>query len=369
MNRVSKLRTLTLGVVAAAAMVEPMLAFARSEAPAPLYPTKPLLQDENRHTVYPSVAGKYLVYTERKDNKYSVVRVPLTQVDLEGKRVGPEQMNEAIRFGVAVKDGGIGYISNRMGPLGAWMRQAEGDGHVAIANMGTVHGALMPENLEASQDGRLWCFDSTMQNERRARVLDNFGDGYLPVDLLGQSWRMYSSETWMHRQRYRPTEPGTKNDFEPPALFVFDRQSSELIMFRNAFDGALSPDGRKLVFVRETNGNYDLWMQDVNGTALTQLTKSKYGDFEPAFSPDGKKLAFISNRDAEGEVELTSVYVMDLQTGRIIRVTNAQDVTDGGPVWKDDHTIIFHSNRDAKKPQADSGDSWNLWQVDIKGAM
>jgi len=359
-----------LGIVAVVAMMEPLLAFARSEEPpAPLYPTTQLLQDKARHLVYPSVAGNYLVYTQRKDNQYSVVRVPLSQIDLEGKKIVPEQLNEAIRFGVAVKDGAIGYVSNRMGPLGAWMSQAEGDGHIAIANMGTVHGALMPENLEASLDGRVWCFDSTMQNERRARVLDDFRDGHLSYDLVGQSWRMYSSDAWMHRGGYRGTKPGTKNDFEPPALFVFDRQNSQLMMFHNAFGGAISPDGNKLVFVREVGGNYDLWMQNVNGTGLTQLTRSPYGDFEPAFSPDGSKLAFISNRDSDGDVEQTSIYVMDLKTGRIVRVTNALNVTDGGPVWKNAHTIIFHSNRDPEKPQEKTRDSWDLWQVDIKGAM
>jgi|AMFO01.1.fsa_nt_gi hypothetical protein len=370
MNDISKLRLLALGLVAAAALTEPLLAFARTnEVPAPLYPTTPLLQDKTRHTVYPSVAGNYLVYTERKNNEYSVVRVPLNQVDLEGKRIKPEQLHEAIRFGVAVKDGAIGYVSNRMGPLGAWMRQAEGDGHIAIANMGTVHGALMPENLRASTDGRTWCFDSTMQNERRSRVLGDFNDGHLSIDLVGQSWRMYNSDSWMHRVGYHGTKPGTKNDFEPPALFVFNRDTSQLMMFHNAFDGAMSPDGRKLAFVREVDGNYDLWMQNIDGTGLTQLTRSPYGDFEPAFSPDGKKIAFISNRDSDGDIEKTAIYVMDLTTGRIVRITNSLHATDGGPVWKDAHTLIFHSNRDVKKPQAESDDNWNLWQVDIKGAI
>ena len=138
------------------------------------------------------------------------------------------------------------------------------------------------------------------------------------------------------------------------------------MMIPNAFNGALSPDSKKVVFVRENNGNYDLWMQGVDGKNLVQLTTNDAGDLEPAFSPDGSKIAFISNRDAKGEVLETSIYVMDLKSGKVERVTNALVATDGGPTWIDNKTILFHSNRDPKKPQNSDGAKWNLWQVVIK---
>ena len=117
--------------------------------------------------------------------------------------------------------------------------------------------------------------------------------------------------------------------------------------------------------VRETNGNYDLWMQDIDGSELVQLTSSKYGDFEPAWSPDGKQLLFISNRDAEGDVRKTSVYTLELASNSIRRLTNAKRATDGSPVWFDEHTAVFHSNRSLKEPQKDTQTGWNIWQVKL----
>ncbi|MDX8402355.1 MAG: hypothetical protein R8K47_06980, partial [Mariprofundaceae bacterium] len=128
----------------------------------------------------------------------------------------------------------------------------------------------------------------------------------------------------------------------------------------------LSPDGRQIAFVRETNGNYDIWMQEVDGSELVQLTSNRYGDFEPAWSPDGRKLAFVSNRDAKGDVRATSIYVLDLDSGQVTRVTNAVAASDGGPTWLNDHTIAFHSNRDPKRPQTHTGRQWNIWKVDLQ---
>lgn len=343
-------------------------ALARSEkkVPEPLYPVQTVLQDESRETVYPSVAGNFVVYSQRASNQFSIMRVSSNDLNGMGHPITAAQPNEAIRYGVALKDGAIGYVSNRMGPLGAWMHQAEGDGHISIANMGTFTGALMPANLTASLNGEIWAFDTSLQKTRRARVLDDFNDGFKQSELIGQSWRIYHSDAWRYKQGYHPTQPGTRNKFEAPALFLFDRNTSQLTMFPNAFNGAVSPDGKQVVFVRDMGGNYDLWMQNIDGSDLTQLTTNQFGDFEPSFSPDGKKIVFISNRDSEGDVRETSIYVMDLKSGKIERITNALMATDGGPAWLDNHSIIFHSNRDPKRFQSHDGAKWNLWKAVLK---
>lgn len=361
----SKKKLLVL-VIAILPFAQGAIARTEQKAPEPIHPIRILLEDGKREILYPSVAGNFIVYSQLANNEYSVVRVSKDDLHAQGRVIAPAQPNEAIQYGVAISDGSVGYVSNRMGPIAAWMKQAEGDGHVAIGNISTFTGSLMPMHLKATTNGTLWCFDSTLENMRRARLLDDFSDVHKHTDLLAQSWRLYHSDFWRHQQGYKPSKTGTENDFQAPALFIFERGSSQLTMFPDAYDGALSPDGNRIVFVREVNGNFDLWMQDIQGKGLTQLTTSEFGDFEPAFSPDGNKLAFVSNRDSKGEVELTSIYVIDLNSGKIDRLTNAPMATDGGPAWLDDNTIIFHSNRDPQKPQEKVGSSWNLWEVKLK---
>ncbi len=357
---------LLVGVVAVSLSGQSAFARQQEQVPEPVFPVQTVLEDNNIETVYPSVAGNFVVFSQRVNNSFSVVRTSADNISASGKLIGAAQPHEAIRYGVAIKDGGIGYISNRMGPIGAWMRQGQGDGHIAIGNISTFTGALMPANLKSSLDGQVWAFDSSLEKTRRARVLDDFNDGYKQEELIGQTWRMYHSDAWRYKAGYAATQPGTVNKFQAPSQFLFDRNTSQLTMIPNAFNGAVSPDGKRVVFVRDLGGNYDLWIQNVDGSGLTQLTSNDFGDFEPAFSPDGSKIAFISNRDSKGDVRETSVYVMDLKSGRVERVTNALRATDGGPAWKDNRTILFHSNRDPKNPQARAGAKWNIWKFDYK---
>lgn len=356
-------RSLALVVITVAALAEPMLGHAKT-IEKELFPVDSVLFDKKHALTYPSVAGPFMVYNESHRDAFSVVRVPVDQVDLEGKRVDPMTLNEVLRQGVALKDGGIGYVSNRLGPVSAWFWQGKGDSHIAIANMALFRGGLIPGHLSASPDAKTWCFDATLQKMRHNQLLNEFvnpNNG----ELLGQEWRVYNSNYVAYKMTYKDTKSGVKNKLHSPSLFIFKRENSELSMLPNAFDGTISPDGKQVAFVREVNGNYDLWLQNLDGTGLTQLTTGVFGEFEPAFSPDGKQLAFVSNRDSAGNVRHTSIYVMAVATGETTRITNAPYATDGGVTWKNNHTLIFHSNRDFKKPQSKTVSDWNLWQVEF----
>jgi len=363
-----------LYIAAAAAMfmtAQPL--FAASEAAfakkntvqEALYPVSPLIIEKDSDAIYPSVAGDFMVYGKRKGDAFNVVRVSKHSPKGNSYQIkAMSAINNDVNYGVAIRDGSIGYVSNRIGPISAWMWQGQGDGHIAIGNMATYRGGIAPFHLNASTDGQIWCFDTTFQRMRYSVMLNEFSK-FPHREMMGQQWRTYHSDHFRYKQGYKPTQTGTENKYDPPALFILSRKSNQLLMIPNAYDGAISPDGRRIVFVRETNGNFDLWMQDIDGSELVQLTSSKYGDFEPAWSPDGKQLLFISNRDAQGDVRKTSVYSLELANNNIRRLTNAKRATDGGPVWFDEHTVVFHSNRSLEEPQRRTQTHWNIWQIKL----
>ena len=229
--------------------------------------------------------------------------------------------------------------------------------------MATYRGTIAPFHLNASSDGQVWCFDSTFQKARYNQMLNEYASAS-HWELVGQQWRTYSSDNFRQKLGYNPTKTGQDNKFEAPVLFTFVRKSSQLVMIPNAYNGAISPDGGKVAFVRETEGNYDIWMQNINGGDLTQLTSSPYGDFEPSWSPDGQRLLFVSNRDSAGDVRNTSIYMLNIANNRIQRLTNAS-ATDGGPAWLDNKTVVFHSNRNLQSPQSSTGSNWNIWQLKL----
>ncbi|TKJ41630.1 hypothetical protein CEE37_03425 [candidate division LCP-89 bacterium B3_LCP] len=62
-------------------------------------------------------------------------------------------------------------------------------------------------------------------------------------------------------------------------------------------DPAISPDGRWLLYVSNSSGNYDLWIRPLEGGVPIQLTSHPADDFSPVWSPKGNRICFVSMRD------------------------------------------------------------------------
>ncbi|VDK53916.1 unnamed protein product [Anisakis simplex] len=124
-------------------------------------------------------------------------------------------------------------------------------------------------------------------------------------------------------------------------------------------EGAVSPDGRHIVFTSTRSGDPDIWIMNSDGTEPKQLTNELGYDGGPFFSPDGTKICFRASRPntseeikkyktllsynlvAPTEMEL---YTMNLDGGNLKKVTSL-----GGSNWApfylhDGHRIIFSSN-------------------------
>ena len=101
-----------------------------------------------------------------------------------------------------------------------------------------------------------------------------------------------------------------------------------------------APDAPSIAFSSKRSGNYDIYMIDINGENLKQLTDDPADEFDPTFSPDGRRMAYVSNRDGNLEI-----YVIYLPTKVSHRLTNHPGFDDN-PAWSPDgRWIAFDSNR------------------------
>ena len=86
------------------------------------------------------------------------------------------------------------------------------------------------------------------------------------------------------------------------------------VKFRRISDLLLAPDGHSAVcVVSEVNGpqpESHLWLVDVKGGGLRQLTDSPKGERSPEWSPRADSVAFLSNR-----TDPTQVYVIPRNGG------------------------------------------------------
>lgn len=87
---------------------------------------------------------------------------------------------------------------------------------------------------------------------------------------------------------------------------------------------------------------------------VTNLTNNSASDQKPRWSPDGSRIAFESERDGNWEI-----YVMDEDGGNQTRLTN-NGGSDAWPRWNDDGSrIAFQSNRDG---------NWEIYVVDVSAS-
>ena len=65
-----------------------------------------------------------------------------------------------------------------------------------------------------------------------------------------------------------------------------------------------------------------------DGGIPQQLTKNHHVDREPSWSPDGRRITFSSDRDGNWEI-----YVMDIDGKNQQNLTNSPVVRDSHPTW------------------------------------
>ncbi|MEO6090681.1 MAG: hypothetical protein ABIQ18_47020 [Umezawaea sp.] len=144
--------------------------------------------------------------------------------------------------------------------------------------------------------------------------------------------------------------PGDGNDAYD--AFVKDRQTGTIVRASLAADGGqgdqaadqpvISANGRYVAFYSnsvnlvpgDTNGTRDIFIKDLVTGAISRASTAADGtegdsySYDPVISADGRKVAFVSNAgnlvpdDTNGQ---TDVFVKDLDTGAISRMSTASD--------------------------------------------
>lgn len=108
-----------------------------------------------------------------------------------------------------------------------------------------------------------------------------------------------------------------------------------------------SPDGSRLVYIspcehnRETYRGSGLFLINADGSDPASLPVQGLGDYDPAWSPDGKKIAFTSIR-TNGRPR---IMVFNLETGEAVSLSQNNNY-DVQPTWSSDGSrIVFISTR------------------------
>jgi len=117
----------------------------------------------------------------------------------------------------------------------------------------------------------------------------------------------------------------------------------DVFQLQTATDPQISPDGKKIVYVRRfadpmTDKRYsNLWIINTDGTDHRPLTTGNRADASPRWSPDGTRIAYFS--DADGKQQ---IYIRWMDTGQTARITNLEQTPDS-IAWSPDGKMLSFS--------------------------
>lgn len=142
-------------------------------------------------------------------------------------------------------------------------------------------------------------------------------------------------------------------------------------------EATISPDGKKIVFTSTRSGDLELYTMDIDGSNVKQVTSGLGYDGGAFFSPDSKQLVFRASRPSTPEArkaykELLSeglvqpsnmeIYVCNVDGSNLVQVTDL-----GGANWApyfhpSGKKILFASNH-----HIEGGRQFNLFMIDADG--
>ncbi|OGN62178.1 MAG: hypothetical protein A3F09_02810 [Chlamydiae bacterium RIFCSPHIGHO2_12_FULL_49_11] len=129
---------------------------------------------------------------------------------------------------------------------------------------------------------------------------------------------------------------------------AYFRPDGKKIIFASSHS---APEAASLSPSSVTNGRYkwhftpymNIYESNSDGSEMRPLTRGAAYSAECSYAPDGTKIVFASNRDGN-----MHIYVMDGDGGHVRRLTRKEGVYHGGPFFSPDGTkIVFRADYDA----------------------
>jgi TolB protein len=118
---------------------------------------------------------------------------------------------------------------------------------------------------------------------------------------------------------------------------------------------AVAPGGGQMAVVLSEDGNSDIYLANLDGSGLRNITNHPAIDVSPSWSPDGSQIAFVSNRHGSPQI-----FVMDAGGGGAHRVTYAGSYNQT-PAWypRGDTPLIAFTGAD--------GGTYDIFTVNAGG--
>ncbi|MDO8756534.1 MAG: hypothetical protein Q7J64_00855, partial [Elusimicrobiota bacterium] len=244
----------------------------------------------------------------------------------------------------------IAFANNKSGHKEIWVMDYDGDAVKRLTDHRSI--SLLPR---FSPDGRSLAYTS---------YKDGNPDLWF-LDLETGHSRIFSSEQGLNiAGGFSPD--GTKilmtlSRGKSPNLFIKEVRggapAAERLTQHFGADSTptFSPDARQVAFVSDRSGNPQIHVLDIPTKKITRLTSLNWCD-APAWSPTGEWIAFTGRAHNKDKMD---IFLVDITGGQLRQLTHGEGSNED-PAWSPDGRFIAFSSTRGKRSQ--------IWVMDSDGS-
>ncbi|MDX8398556.1 MAG: TolB protein [Mariprofundaceae bacterium] len=275
-----------------------------------------LTLEPKQSEMYPRVSpdGKYLLSLSSKHKNYWISRHSIEN----GDPLNIVTDDLAALVSATWSGSNVCFLSNRTGRLSLWKKPADGEG--LMHRVQELTGKL--KNLSLLTDGSVIAARLTMHRTAK-HTKKHYSDNF-------NNWNIAGTNSYIVR--------------------IFADGSEKRLSV--GMTPNVSPDGSQIVFSMAMGRSIHLFMMNIDGSDLVELTDARSKDVQPSWSPDGKWIAFTSNRAhadmRSGKKNQWDIWVIS-SLGKNLTRLSFNTARDGAPSIGPNGFVYFHSDRKVDK--------------------